>query len=119
MVGWKLAEHSRVRLLAAFPPRYALTVADHVTLRAFPPSDTPPPPPVASACVVGVADDGCGVQALVVAIEGSTARPDGGVWHITWSLAEGRRARESNDVLAGGDWQTCDGGSVELIPAVW
>jgi hypothetical protein len=49
--------------------------------------------------VVGVADDGAGVQALVVEIGGTTRRPDGSAYHITWSLARGRRAAESNDVI--------------------
>jgi hypothetical protein len=43
---------------------------------------------------VGEADDGAGVQALVVRIGGTTERPDGAIYHITWSLAEGREARE-------------------------
>ncbi len=42
-----------------------------------------------------------GVEAMVVAIDGTTDRPDGSTYHITWSLGDGRRARESNDVLQG------------------
>ena len=42
-----------------------------------------------------------GVEAMVVTIDGDTARPDGSTFHITWSLGDGRRARESNDVLQG------------------
>lgn len=41
----------------------------------------------------------------MVAIGGSTDRPDGGTYHITWSLGPGRKARESNDVLRGGSWE--------------
>lgn len=117
--GWKLDRDCRTQLLARWPARYATVVADHVTRRAFHGPDEPPPPPVPSARVVGRTDDDAGVEALVVAIDGSTARPDGGVWHITWSLAEGRHARESNDVLAARGWVPFDGGPLVLIPAVW
>src|SRR5919107_332704 len=54
--------------------------------------------------VVGVADDGAGVQALVVEIGGTTRRPDGSTYHVTWSLGPGRRAVESNDVIRACGW---------------
>ena len=54
--------------------------------------------------IIGRTDDGRGVEALVVAIEGTTDRPGGGTYHITWSLADGREARESNDVIADRGW---------------
>jgi hypothetical protein len=56
--------------------------------------------------VVGVADDGVGVQALVVEIGGTLRRPDGSTYHITWSLGRGRRAVESNDVIRDCGWTT-------------
>jgi hypothetical protein len=77
-------------------------VAHHVTLKfgdraAVPPTDT-------AAEVVGHVDDGQGLEALVVRIAGSTDRPDGSTYHITWSLAPGREARESNAVIANLGW---------------
>ena len=102
-MGWKLDSADRERLLAQFRPRYPRTVADHVTLAARiaigtgVPDDTP-------GEVVGRVDDGRGVEALVVKIGNSTARPGGGTYHITWSLDEGRRPKESNDVLAERAW---------------
>jgi len=45
---------------------------------------------------------------MVVAIDGSTDRPDDSTFHITWSLGEGRRARESNDVLKAQGWHDLD-----------
>ncbi len=54
--------------------------------------------------MVGVADDGAGVQALVVEIGGSTRRPDGSSYHIAWSLGAGRKAAESNDVIRVRGW---------------
>jgi hypothetical protein len=56
----------------------------------------------------------------VVRIGGSTDRPDGGTYHITWSLAEGRDAKESNDVIAARGWQPVDPPiEVRLQPQVW
>lgn len=34
VVGWKLDRAERAALLAAFPPKFAQAVADHVTLKA-------------------------------------------------------------------------------------
>ena len=104
-IGWKLDDKQRVELLQQFPPRYAKVVADHVTLATLSTDDPPGP---AIGAVVGIADDGEGVQTLVVSIDGSTDRPGGGTYHLTWSLGDGRRAKESNDVIAAHGWATLD-----------
>jgi hypothetical protein len=54
--------------------------------------------------VVGRADDGKSLECLVVTLGGTTHRPDGSTYHITWSLGPGRKARESNDVLRERGW---------------
>lgn len=94
--GWLVDEAQRVELLQQFPPRYPDAVAHHVTL-ASGSADPLPDPKIGE--IVGRADDGEGVEALVVSIDGGTDRPDGGTWHITWSLAPGREAKESNDAI--------------------
>lgn len=100
--GWLVDPDARGALLARFPPRYETVVAHHVTQKF---GDRQALPPKATmAQIVGEADDGEGVQALVVAIDGAPDRPDGGVYHITWSLAPGREARESNAVIAARGW---------------
>jgi hypothetical protein len=106
VIGWLLAEDDREKLLQQFAPRYEKTVAHHVTLKADAVSD--PLPPEVSGRIVGRTDDGKGVEAMVVAIDGTTDRPDGSTYHITWSLADGRRARESNDVLKERGWEELD-----------
>lgn len=103
-IGWKLDPGERDALLQRFPPRYAKAVADHVTL-AFKPSD-PALPTATAGEIVGEADDGRGVQALVVRIDGTTDRPDGSTYHVTWSLGPERRAVESNDVIRERGWRT-------------
>jgi hypothetical protein len=108
VTGWKLPrDAARERLLELFPTRYERTVADHVTLQAGASEETPLPREV-SAQIVGQADDGDGVQCLVVEVDGTTDRPDGSTYHITWSLGSGRKAKESNDVLRDRGWSHLD-----------
>ena len=108
VTGWKLPrDGERERLLEHFPPKYERAVADHVTLQAGASDDTPLPREV-SAEIVGRADDGESLECLVVAIDGTTDRPDGSTYHITWSLGPGRRATESNDVLRERGWEHLD-----------
>ena len=106
VIGWLLAEDDRRKLLRQFPPQFENTVAHHVTLRTE--AEHEPIPPEVTAQIVGRTDDGKGVEAMVVTIDGSTDRADGSTYHITWSLAEGRRARESNDVLKERGWKELD-----------
>lgn len=108
VIGWLVPSDERRRLLERFAPAYPRTVGDHVTYKAGVVEDAPPPPAPETAEVVGVADDGQGVQALVLRLNGSTERWDGGVWHITWSLGETRKARESNDVIRDRGWTELD-----------
>jgi len=116
VTGWKLAARDRERLLRQFPPKYDNVVADHVTLRVGAAPDAPLPPRPA-ARVVGRADDGDSLECLVVALDGTTHRPDGSTFHITWSLGPSRKARESNDVLREKRWQPVEPIAIELEPA--
>lgn len=119
VIGWKLDRDQRRELLQQFPPKFRNVVADHVTLQAKASPDAPLPQETEGE-IVGRADDGKGVEAMVVAIGGATDRPDGSIYHITWSLADGRRARESNDVLRERKWVTFDPPMpVRLEPARW
>ena len=115
--GWKLPRAMRAELLERFPPRYARPVADHVTFRLG--KDGPPAPKADHGIIVGRADDGEGVEAMVVTIDGSTDRPDGSTWHITWSLGQGRKAKESNDVIARCGWEPLDEVEIPLEWSVW
>jgi galactose mutarotase-like enzyme len=106
VIGWLLAKDDREKLLQQFPPKFEKTVAHHVTLKSE--AERDPLPNDVEAEVVGRTDDESGVEAMVVAIDGTTDRPDGSTYHITWSLADGRRARESNDVIRERGWQELD-----------
>lgn len=110
--GWKLPADARAQLLEEFPPRYPNPLADHVTFKP----DDGDMPEVEHCHLVGIADDQKGVQALVVSLAGTTDRPDGLTYHITWSLAHGRKAKESNEVIRQHGWS--DARSAEPIPLV-
>jgi len=116
--GWKLPREARRNLLERFPPRYEQVVADHVTHRYD--AGNVPLRHETSGEIVGEANDGQGVQALVVCIGGTTDRGDGSRYHITWSLGKDRRAVESNDVIKAIAWTAISPAiSVELQPEKW
>ena len=107
VIGWKLDRDQRKELLQQFPPRFGNVVADHVTLAVKAAGDAPLPLETDGE-IIGRADDGSGVEAMVVAIGGTSDRPDGGTYHITWSLEDGRQAKESNRMLAEQEWELFD-----------
>lgn len=119
VTGWKLDAGERAALLDRFPPEWPDVIADHVTLDPDADVQTPLPQDRQGA-IVGAINDGEGLQALVVAIDGGTDRPDGSTYHITWSLdrARGRHPVESNSVIARHGWRpTDDPVPITLIPA--
>ena len=105
--GWSLSESDRTYLLRIIPPSYPDVIAEHVTCR-FGVDDDMPLPTETGGIVVGHVDDGAGVQALVVEIGGTTQRPDGRTYHITWSLdrSAGRKPADSNEAILELGWET-------------
>ena len=108
VIGWKLERGEREELLRRFPPRYDDVIADHVTLQSNALDE--PLPSAVEAKIVGRADDEDSLECLVVTVDGTTDRPDGSTFHITWSLdkSKGREAKESNDVLREQGWTAID-----------
>ncbi len=116
-IGWKIDKTQQNTLLERFVPRWSNVVADHITLDARA-ADGDRLPTDREASIIGYASDGEGVEALVVAIGGDVRRPDGGTYHITWSLDQGHKARESNDVIASHGWRKLDQPvMIRIIPA--
>ncbi|MDX3911635.1 MAG: hypothetical protein QHC67_17765 [Sphingobium sp.] len=109
VTGWMLDRKQREELLERFPPEWPDVIADHITLDARA-AENDPLPEAEGAEIVGGINDGEGLQAMVVAIDGSTDRPDGSTYHITWSLdrTRGRKPVESNDVIAERGWRPLD-----------
>ena len=73
VIGWKLDRALRDELLAKFPPRYPDADADHVTLQTK--AWNKPLPPDVDATIVGHADDGDSLEAMVVRIDTIAAIP--------------------------------------------
>ena len=118
-IGWKLDPDQRKELVQQFPPKFRNLVADHVTLTGGTVEDSPLPHE-SEGEIIGRADDGRGVEAMVIRIGGTSDRPDGGTYHITWSLEDGREAKESNKVLREQKWETFElPMPVMLHPARW
>ena len=119
--GWKLDAKERADLLERFPPAWPNVVADHITLKC-PKGEHISVPSADRGSVVGHVNDGAGLEALVVEINGTTVRPDGSTYHITWSIdrAAGRKPKDSNSVLARLGWASLDNSiPLRLIPASW
>jgi hypothetical protein len=98
-LAYTLSAASRNDLLHHFRPKYQV-ICQHVTYK-FPAKSTDDLPPAAhEARVVGYAEEP-GLEALVVEINGSTKRPDGGTFHITLSLdrSQGKKPVHSNDLV--------------------
>lgn len=119
VTGWQLDPDERAALLERFPPERPDVVADHVTLDMHAGREASLPHETRGEIVGGIIDQD-GLQAMVVAIDGATERPDGGTYHITWSLdrAKGREPIESNKVIADHGWRPLDDPiPMVLIPA--
>lgn len=104
-------------LLRMFKPKYPKVFAHHVTY-SLNNKDKIDPPAVSSAEIVGWADSGDGIEAAVVAIDGSTDRPSGGTYHITWSLdPEKYKPKDSNSLIAKGWTKLSKPIPISLTPA--
>lgn len=96
--GWMLPDKERARVLQVFPPRYPVVKASHVTLAI----DDRTIPADADIHIIGLADDGNGMEALVCTVNGEMNRPDGGIFHLTLSHTPERAAKEANEVVQQG-----------------
>jgi hypothetical protein len=82
VIGWKLDKGGRDALLDRFLPEWPDVITDHVTLDAHA-GEGDCLPEATEAQIVGGINDGEGLQAMVVSIDGGPERPDGGTYHIT------------------------------------
>lgn len=102
--AYVLDDQSRELLASKFPPKYPKFIGHHVTVQFGVPKTTEPPQP-AVIKVIGRADSGDGLEALVVTVDGSVERPDGSRYHITWSLDPTvYKPVDSNALLAKGKY---------------
>lgn len=101
--GWEISGHARSILASQFPPRFSEFIGHHITHK-FGVKSNEPLPQADDIQVVGYACNEEGLEALVVSIDGSTTRPDGKTYHITWSLDRdaGFKPVQSNALTASG-----------------
>jgi hypothetical protein len=100
---WNLTEPERLELLKRFPAACPEIHADHVTAGRMGQDIRLEEE---TGWIVGIANED-GLQALVVEIGGTVYRPDGSIYHVTWSLdrAQGRRPVDSNALLQKFAWE--------------
>ncbi len=98
--AYVLTDESREALQEKFPPKYSEFIGHHVTVDFGLPSDAALPEE-AHVRVLGMKDSTDGLEALVVTVNGESKRPDGNLYHITWSLdREKYKPHDSNNVIA-------------------
>ena len=99
--AYSLTDASRKAVLHQFKPKYSDVICEHVTYKFPAKSSDPLPPAVHEAHVVGYEDDGEGLEALVVEVNGKLHRPDGKLFHITLSLdrSKGKKPFHSNALV--------------------
>lgn len=117
--AYQLDDNSRAELMKRFPPAFPDVIGHHVTVEFGVPKDTEAPQPT-DIQVVGHATDKESIEALVVSVNGTTRRPDGKIFHITWSLdrSKGRKPVDSNGLLEKYPYDTFDPIPINTTPKV-
>lgn len=103
--GYELSRESREKLARFFPPQYPDFIGHHITLEFGTKPGTPVPEAPQKVEVVGYVDDGRGVEGFLVEVDGTSKRPTGGRFHITWSIdrSKGRKPFHTNDIISRAD----------------
>jgi hypothetical protein len=103
-IGWFLNDAQKHKLLNIFKPKFKKVYADHVTYK-FGTGNESLLPNLKSFEIIGYVHAD-GIEALVVSINGSYKRPDGKVYHITWSLDPSKyKPVDSNDLIEKKHWE--------------
>jgi hypothetical protein len=98
--AWVLSQEDRDLLSEVFPPQYEKWIGHHIT-QAFGVTEDMLDRADHEFKVVGRVDSGDGLEALIVEIDGSSNRPDGSIYHITWSLDPDKyKPKDSNALIA-------------------
>jgi hypothetical protein len=115
--AYVLTPESRAAILERFPPKFSDVICHHVTERFGVPGSKKFMPAPADIIVVGYACDAT-LEALVVTVNGKTARPDGMVYHITLSLerSAGRKPVDSNRLIAAAGWSSVAPLAIDAVP---
>jgi hypothetical protein len=93
-------------LKAIFKPAFPDVLAHHVT-QHFGVGEDHPLPTETEGFLYGYVNNKTGVEAFVVEVAGSTKRPDGKTYHVTWSIDrdKGFKPVDSNRAIESEDWE--------------
>lgn len=96
--GYLISSNSRNYMLQHFSPKYKKVIAHHITYSFGVEKSLPPTAELTK--VIGYRDSGDGLEAFVVEINGKVNRPDGKLYHITYSLdPEKYKPKDSNTLI--------------------
>jgi len=106
-IAFEIDKKSRNKLKKIFPPKYPDFIGHHITYKFGVDRNIKIPNTPKKVEVVGYIDNGKNLEALVVSINGKINRPDGKIYHITWSLnrSEGIKPVQSNNLLQSKKYQ--------------
>lgn len=109
---------SRNKLEKLFPPKFPEFIGHHITHQFGVKKDSEAPESPKSVEVIGYSSED-GLEALIVSINGSHIRPDGKVYHITWSLdrSKGKKPVHSNELIKNG-WEKVGPISIKVLPKI-
>lgn len=116
-IAFTFDDATRQRLRERFPPKYPEFIAHHITYHFGVPENHPLPNVPDSVKIVGHADNGTGLEALVVEVDGEIHRKDGSLYHITWSLdrSKGFKPKDSNALVKEG-FEPIDPIEIAVLP---
>lgn len=97
IIAYEVSAEDEKLLLHHFPAKYPTVRANHITISGGNADSSLPPP--AHVEIIGYADDGNGVEALVVKVNGEEFREtDGRRYHITMSYDPEKMAPAEFDI---------------------
>ncbi len=121
-IAFELDAQTRQQLLDRFPPKFPKVIAHHITHKFnIKKNDVELPEQPEKIEVVGYATDGESIEALVVAINGSTERDDGETYHITLSLDpdQGRKAADAKQLVSSNNYQQIKPINITATPKIF
>ncbi len=116
-IAFNLTAASKETVLNCFPPKFEEVRADHITFEFGVPADAILPALGPVEVVAYVCDSS--LEALIVSVNGATARPDGSIFHLTLSRSAGRKSSESNALAQNKAlWQSVVALRLEVVVAL-
>ena len=99
--AYTLMNVSRKKLYLLYPPKYPEFVGHHITEEFGVSAGAEKPDDPTLVEIVGYIDNGDGLEGFLVEVDGTSDRPSGGKYHITWSIdrSKGYKPYNTNDFI--------------------